>query len=774
MPIYTDDPCNDGVVPFGTPLYSSIGIGPKVTKAIDAATKEWLDEHPEATTTVEDGSITTNKIHDLAVTTEKIDDLAVTTDKIASRAVTYDKLADETIPRMSDTTIGMAKAGSGLRVNSEGALELDSSSGIAGAVQAWLNSHPEATTTVQDGSVNPQKIANGYNLLGSSDLIGIDAAILGTVGKKSGITDLVIADDGDWSSFDPVTNVTPYCIGGFGHDYCEFDLTIASDQMDFWLGVVYGNAHDLICSNLIKSDGARLRNVHNHTNSTTVLGTVTTKSVLTAGTYHIVAYVSESQFIAYSNDRLVLSFDIPDDLRRNNTSSLKGIGILNFGVQAGSIRNVVTAETSGERAFRTNMNMKIVEDGSAYDNLVSNVVTPGSYELMSNAWNDLPQAIFSSGSGWTSGSAYLLIVTALNESYVAQFVFSYSGRDRGGHYRIVKIADKSVYLGWTPIGAIGKVGYLVDESVVNANGWTSFLDMKVDNIYCIYNAATVTALGLPSQAAAGTLFIFDPRGLVSATDYGYRVYVYVEYRMNITHIWACFGHGSAVTPWADLKLDQFGDSNPLAAAMFNGDKVAFVGDSIVAGLGGSGYNVNEDGGGDLIIYRTFDRYENVRGHCWVNSMIAHMAEVYGKTNVKNRGVGGISASFANTNWDTLIDGADVVVLSVGTNDHADTGPLRTNLRNIASKCGSAGTKLMVMTNTPNNTADAASYNSVKGRIAATCDEIGIPVYDMYSEFEYLMECKGLTLDDVLGSDGIHPNDVGYDLMFTAAKKLFQI
>lgn len=58
MPIYTDHPCDDGFFPMERhPLRSSIGIGPKVTKIIDAATKDWLDKHPEATTTVEEESL---------------------------------------------------------------------------------------------------------------------------------------------------------------------------------------------------------------------------------------------------------------------------------------------------------------------------------------------------------------------------------------------------------------------------------------------------------------------------------------------------------------------------------------------------------------------------------------------------------------------------------------------------------------------------------------------------------------------------------------------
>lgn len=182
MPIYTNDPFDDGLFPVEPSLRSSIGIGPKVTKAIDAATKDWLDKHPEATTTVEDNSltnakfmdgsvnsrvienesITTDDIADLAITTPKIADNAVTTPKMADNAVTADKVASSAVDGlriMSTTQLGVAKVGAGLAMNGQ-ALELDGNGDIATAVTSWLNAHPEATTTVQDGAITTPKLAD--------------------------------------------------------------------------------------------------------------------------------------------------------------------------------------------------------------------------------------------------------------------------------------------------------------------------------------------------------------------------------------------------------------------------------------------------------------------------------------------------------------------------------------------------------------------------------------------------------------------------------------
>ena len=65
----------------------------QVQEAVDA----WLDDHPEATTTVQDGAITTAKLADDATTTAKIADNAITTEKLADGSVTDDKLAADGI-----------------------------------------------------------------------------------------------------------------------------------------------------------------------------------------------------------------------------------------------------------------------------------------------------------------------------------------------------------------------------------------------------------------------------------------------------------------------------------------------------------------------------------------------------------------------------------------------------------------------------------------------------------------------------------------------------
>ena len=61
--------------------------------AVPAAVDAWLEDHPEATTTVQDNSLTTAKYQDGSVTTPKLAANAVTTPKLADNAVTKPKLS---------------------------------------------------------------------------------------------------------------------------------------------------------------------------------------------------------------------------------------------------------------------------------------------------------------------------------------------------------------------------------------------------------------------------------------------------------------------------------------------------------------------------------------------------------------------------------------------------------------------------------------------------------------------------------------------------------
>lgn len=74
---------------------------------------------------------------------------AVTTGTLANKAVTTEKLSDDVIPGIVEDVLEQIPAGGEI-----------SDEQISDAVSGWLEEHPEATTTVANGSITQEKLAN--------------------------------------------------------------------------------------------------------------------------------------------------------------------------------------------------------------------------------------------------------------------------------------------------------------------------------------------------------------------------------------------------------------------------------------------------------------------------------------------------------------------------------------------------------------------------------------------------------------------------------------
>ena len=135
-------------------------IEPYITDAVE----DWLDEHPEATTTVQDDSLTTAKYQDGSVTGAKIATNAITTAKVATGAVTAEKIANGAVGR--DKLAGDAISG-----NNEPGFTAGSSRALLGDAEtvSWMERTTAAdgaalvdaiygNTIVQDGSLLPVRM----------------------------------------------------------------------------------------------------------------------------------------------------------------------------------------------------------------------------------------------------------------------------------------------------------------------------------------------------------------------------------------------------------------------------------------------------------------------------------------------------------------------------------------------------------------------------------------------------------------------------------------
>lgn len=125
----------------------------------------YLDQHPEATTTIQNGAVsteklgnqavTTNKLGDLAVTSNKIFDNAIITEKIQNGAITDDKLKNQKVnkPKLPNGSVSDGINGQVLRTLGNGNTEwadvstfkIEDTNAITNAVTSWFREHEEMT-----------------------------------------------------------------------------------------------------------------------------------------------------------------------------------------------------------------------------------------------------------------------------------------------------------------------------------------------------------------------------------------------------------------------------------------------------------------------------------------------------------------------------------------------------------------------------------------------------------------------------------------------------
>ena len=185
---------------------------------------------------------------------------------------------------------------------------------------------------------------------------------------------------------------------------------------------------------------------------------------------------------------------------------------------------------------------------------------------------------------------------------------------------------------------------------------------------------------------------------------------------------------------------------------------------------------NDNDSSNDLIYTSSSRsyYENTAGHCWANSLRDYLKAKFGCT-VKNYGVTG-STSWAILNYidDIVHDEDDICVVCIGINDRAKTTKEETKNRitSIYDSIISKGKKCILMSEIPSSLSNESKYSIqnyhcedidiIYQQIAAEKD---IEYISLYKLFNYYTETKNITIESLLSSDGLHPNDSGYDVIF---------
>lgn len=201
--------------------------------------------------------------------------------------------------------------------------------------------------------------------------------------------------------------------------------------------------------------------------------------------------------------------------------------------------------------------------------------------------------------------------------------------------------------------------------------------------------------------------------------------------------------------------------------------IKLIGDSITAGSGGSGYRG---------IKSQFDTdppvisgNENPQSFSWAN-LLKYRLEGMLDCEVKNWGTSKYPSLYLSMALPHLIQEEDELIFcTIGTNDRLRKGDtiqdFSDRIRSILAYCLAKGKRIVMMSPIPSSAEPslkdlAYTISDVREGLRQVCQQAGVPFLDLHGQFQAELEGCGLPLDAAL-SDGLHPNDTGYYLMYRA-------
>lgn len=204
--------------------------------------------------------------------------------------------------------------------------------------------------------------------------------------------------------------------------------------------------------------------------------------------------------------------------------------------------------------------------------------------------------------------------------------------------------------------------------------------------------------------------------------------------------------------------------------------IKIIGDSITAGCGGSDFNCN----GETIFG---DKKANT-GFCWANSFKNYLENKF-NCSVKNWGIAGYSSADISSHKSDLIESTDdIIICSVGINDRYFShttdilGATAGYLTEVINYVKDLNKKILLVTNIQDSDSNANLFNTkaidISDTIIKTAYINNIPCINMYNILNNYIDFSGLVLSQILSEDGLHPCDLGYNIMFKIMLEQFKI
>lgn len=319
-------------------------------------------------------------------------------------------------------------------------------------------------------------------------------------------------------------------------------------------------------------------------------------------------------------------------------------------------------------------------------------------------------------------------------------------------------------------------GFDINDAYMKANPNTSVLTLETNTLYRVGNLsdANYDKLGFrPDMRGPGTITILKPWGKTNYTNLSYRYIEYVVGSDMYTRKYFAFCYGSETIDTLYWRKIETTGAKEITNMGKNANKIYLIGDSIVEGYGGTNYNggSSQNHSDEEIPNNVKTWYRNTTGTCWANMLKNYIENNYPNTTVVNNGIGGLNCQQVNDNFDTLVpEDATMVIISCGTNDRNNNNKnsaITSNITEMIKKANRRGLKCVILTNSPlresvgkapNNAQTINAYinNSIKLNNALNIQVL--------SNMLSYMDLNNLSVNAVT-NDALHPNDIGYKIMF---------
>ncbi|MBY6816475.1 hypothetical protein HYH38_08250 [Clostridium botulinum] len=193
-------------------------------------------------------------------------------------------------------------------------------------------------------------------------------------------------------------------------------------------------------------------------------------------------------------------------------------------------------------------------------------------------------------------------------------------------------------------------------------------------------------------------------------------------------------------------------------------KIKILGDSIGAGVGGTGYSAT----GEIIVG---NNKSNETGHCWANSFRDYLQSKYNCI-VKNWSVSGWKSSDIVTNISTLItETDDIIICAIGANNcYIENGItlLESDIKTINEYCENHNKKVIfigtIQTLTSSHENKGIKMEDIDNLLREVTTNLNVCFIPMYKLFNDYLLYSGADLSLFYYNEE-HPNDNGYDAMF---------